>query len=72
MALLEKSFDKKNLPKETYKMQNKDLRFNKLRAEIHINSGRLGAEFTVNTTIPDFNKGANKIHLNWTNSFEEF
>ena len=71
-ALLEKSFDKKNLPKEMYKMQNKDPCFNKLKAEIHINSGRLGIEFTVNKTIPDFNKGAKKIHLDWTNSFEEF
>ena len=33
LAFLEKSFDKKNLPKEAYKMQNKDLRFNKLKAE---------------------------------------
>ena len=53
-------------------MQNKDPRFNKLKAEIHINSGRLRVEFTVNKTIPDSNKGAKKIHLDWTNSFEEF
>ena len=72
LALLEKSFDKKNLPKETYKMQNKDPRLNKLKAEIHIDSGQLGVEFTVDKTIPDFNKGAEKIHLDWTNSFEEF
>ena len=39
LALLEKSFDKKNLPKEAYKMQNKDPRFNKLKAEVHIDSG---------------------------------
>jgi hypothetical protein len=71
-ALLEKSFDKKNLPKQTYKMQNKDPRFNKLKVEIHIDSGRLSVKFTVNKTIPDFNKGAEKIHLDWTNSFEEF
>ncbi len=72
LALLEKSFNKKNLPKEPYKMQNKDPRFDKLKAEIHIDSGRLGIEFTVNKTIPDFNKGAEKIHLDWTTSFEEF
>jgi hypothetical protein len=53
-------------------MQNKDLRFDKLKAEIHIDSGRLGVEFTINKTIPDFNKGAEKIHLEWTNSFKEF
>ena len=43
-----------------------------MKAEVHINSGRLDVEFTVDKTIPDFNKGAEKIHLNWTNSFEEF
>jgi hypothetical protein len=53
-------------------MQNKDPCFNKLKAEIHIDSGRLGVKFTVDKTIPNFNKGAKKIHLNWTNSFEEF
>jgi hypothetical protein len=39
LALLKKSFDKKNLPKELYKMQNKDARVNKLKAEIHIDNG---------------------------------
>jgi hypothetical protein len=72
LFLLEKSFDKKNLPKEAYKMQNKDPRFDKLKAEVHIDSGRLGVEFTIDKTIPDFNKGAKKIHLDWTTSFEEF
>jgi hypothetical protein len=71
-ALLEKSFDEKNLPKELYKMQNKDPRFDKLKAEVHIDSGRLGVEFTVDKTIPDFNKGAEKIHLDWTTFLEEF
>jgi hypothetical protein len=28
--------------------------------------------FTVDKTIPDFNKGAKKIHLDWTHSFLEF
>ena len=53
-------------------MQNKDPRFDKLKAEVHIHSGRLGVKFTVNKTIPDFNMGAEKIHLDWTTSFEEF
>ena len=67
LFLLEKSFNEKNLPKGAYKMQNKDPRFDKLKAEVHIDSGRLGVEFTVDKTIPDFNKGAEKIHLdqNW-------
>jgi hypothetical protein len=72
LALLETSFDEKNLPNELYKMQNKDLRFNELKAEIHIDSGRLGVEFNVDKTIPDSNKGAEKIHPDWTTSFEEF
>jgi hypothetical protein len=72
LALLKKSFDEKNLLKEVYMMQNKDPRFDKLKAEIHMDSGRLGVVFTVNKTIPDFNKGAEKIHLDWTTSFEEF
>ncbi len=53
-------------------MQNKDPRFDKLKAEVHIDSGQLGVEFTVNKTIPDFNKGAEKTHLDWTTSFKEF
>ncbi len=53
-------------------MQNKDPRFKKLETEIHIDSSRLGVEFTVDKTIPDFNKGAEKIHLNWTKSFKKF
>jgi hypothetical protein len=43
-----------------------------LHTEIHIDSGQLGVEFTVNKIIPNFNKGDKKIHLEWTNSFEEF
>jgi hypothetical protein len=72
LFLLEKSFNEKNLPKEAYKMQKKDPRFDKLKTEVHIDSGRLGTKFTVDKTIPDFNKGAEKIHLDWTTSFEEF
>ena len=57
--------------KETYKLQNKDPRY-KLKVEVHIDSGKLGVGFTVDKTIPDFNKGAEKFHLNWAHSFEEF
>ena len=63
LTLLEKPYDEKNLPKETYKMQIKDPCFNKKKAEIHIDSGRLGDKLTVHKTIPNFNKGAKKIHL---------
>ena len=29
-------------------------------------------EFTINKTIPEFNKGAEKCDLNWSDSFVEF
>ena len=45
-----------------------------MKAEIHIGSRKLGVEFTIDKTIPDSNKGAEKIHLrlDWANSFKEF
>ena len=45
---------------------------NKNKAEIHKESGLYGIEFTVNKTIPDFNKGADKIELDYTTAFVEF
>jgi hypothetical protein len=56
---------------ESYKLQSNDSH-NKVKAEVHQDSGKLGIEFTVDKTIPDFNKGATKIHLDWTHSFLEF
>ncbi len=52
-------------------MQNKDTHF-KMKAEIHIDSGKLCVEFTVNKTTPNFNKRSKKIHLDWTNFFKKF
>ena len=42
--------------------------------EVHLNSGsgKLSVEFTIIKTIPNFDKGAKKILLNWTISFKEF
>jgi hypothetical protein len=34
--------------------------------------GKLGAEFTVDKTIPDFKKGVKKINLDFYHSFMEF
>ena len=45
---------------------------NKVKTKVHQDSGKLGIEFMVDKTIPDFNKGAKNIHLNWTHSFLEF
>jgi hypothetical protein len=70
-TLLNKPWNEKNLLKETYKMQNKDTCF-KMKAEIHIDNGKLGVKFIVDKTISNFNNGAKKIHLNWTTSFKEF
>jgi hypothetical protein len=66
-----KLWDEKTSLSETYTLQSNDTR-NKVKAEVHLDSGQLGIEFTVNKTIPDFNKGAKKIHLDWTHSFLEF
>ena len=52
-------------------MQSNDS-FNKVKAEVHQDSGKLGVEFTIDKTIPDFNSGAGKINLDWTHSFTEF
>jgi hypothetical protein len=66
-----KLWDEKTSLSKTYKLQSNDTR-NEVKAEVHQDCGQLGIEFTVNKTIPDFNKGAKKIHLNWTHSFLEF
>jgi hypothetical protein len=64
-------WDEKTPLSETYNLQSNDTR-NKVKAEVHQDSGQLGIEFTVNKTILDSNKGAKKIHLDWTHSFLEF
>jgi hypothetical protein len=46
--------------------------FNKVKAKVHQDSGKLGVEFTIDKTIPDFNSGAGKINLDWTHSFTKF
>jgi hypothetical protein len=66
-----KLWDEKTPLSETYKLQSNDT-CNKVKAEVHQDSGQLGIEVTVDKTIPDFNKGAKKIHLDWIHSFLEF
>ncbi len=56
---------------EVYKLQSNDLR-NKSCIEIHKDNGKCGIEFTINKTIPEFNKGAEKCDLNRSDSFVEF
>ncbi len=48
---------------EVYKLQSSDLH-NKSCVEIHKDNGKYGIEFTINKTIPEFNKGGEKCDLN--------
>jgi hypothetical protein len=56
---------------EVYKLQSNDPQ-NKSCAEIHKDNGKYGIEFTIDKTIPEFNKGAEKCDLKWSDSFVEF
>ncbi len=50
---------------EVYKLQSRDT-CNKSCVEIHKkNNGKYGIKFSINKTIPEFNKGAKKCDLNW-------
>jgi hypothetical protein len=56
---------------EVYKLQSNDS-YTKSWVEIHKDNGKYGVEFTIDETIPEFNKGAEKCKLNWADSFGEF
>ncbi len=56
---------------EVYKLQSNNT-CNKSRVDIHKDNHKYGIEFTIDKTIPEFNKGAEKCDLNWSNSFAEF
>jgi hypothetical protein len=57
---------------EVYKLQSNNT-CNKSRVEIHKDNSKYGIEFTINKkTIPEFNKGAEKCNLNWSDTFAEF
>jgi hypothetical protein len=56
---------------EDYKLQSSDL-CNKSCIKNHKDNGKYGIEFTINKMIPEFNKGAEKCDLNWSDSFVEF
>ncbi len=56
---------------EVYKLQSSNLH-NKSWVKIHKDNGKYGIKFTINKTIPEFNKGAQKCDLNWSDSFAEF
>jgi hypothetical protein len=69
--ILEKTWDKKTRLPETYKLQSSDSQ-HKIKAEVHQNSGKLGVEFTIDKAIPEFEKGAKKVNLDYAHSFVEF
>jgi hypothetical protein len=56
---------------EVYKLQSNNPR-NKSHIEIHKDNGKYGIEFTIDKTIPEFNNGAEKCDLNWSDAFVEF
>jgi hypothetical protein len=56
---------------EVYKLQSNDPQ-NKIRSKIHKDNGKYGIKFTIDKTIPEFTKGAEKCGLNSSDSFVEF
>ncbi len=69
--VLEKIWEEKTRLPETYKLQSSDSQ-NKVKAEVHQDSGKLGVEFTINETIPEIEKGAENVNLDYAHSFVEF
>jgi len=68
---LQKTWNEKTILPEVYQLMSPNPR-NKNKAEIHKDSGLYGIEFTVDKTIPDFKKGADKVELDYANAFIEF
>ena len=67
----EKKRDNNNTLSEVYKLQSNNPQ-NKSRVEIHKDNDGYSIEFTVDKTISEFNKVAEKCVLTWVNSFTEF
>jgi len=68
---LQKTWNEKTILPEVYKLMSPNPR-SKNKAEIHKDSGLYGIEFIVDKTIPDFNKGADKVQLDYARAFIEF
>jgi hypothetical protein len=67
----QKTWNEKTILPEVYKLTSPNPN-NKNKVEIHKDSGLYGVEFTVDKTIPDFNKGADKVELDYASAFIEF
>ena len=68
---LQKMWNEKSILPEVYKLTSPNPH-NKNKAGIYKDSGRYGIEFTVNKTIPNFNKGADRVELDYATAFVEF
>ncbi len=71
MSVIEQISHEKTILPEVYKLTSPNSR-NKNKVKIHKDSGLYGIEFTVDKTMPDFNKGADKFKLNYASAFIEF
>jgi hypothetical protein len=67
----QKTWNEKTILPEVYKLTSPNPN-NKNKVEIHKDSGLYGIEFTVDMTISEFNKGADKVELGYASSLIEF
>ena len=67
----QKTWSEKTPLGDVYKLQSNSPA-NKQKAEIHKDSGLLGIEFTIDKTINDFIRGAEKVDKGYVDSFREF
>ena len=68
---LQKTWNEKTILPEVYKLTSPNP-CNKNKAEIHKDSGLYGIKFTVDKTIPEFNKVADKVELDYATAFFKF
>ncbi len=68
---LQKTWNEETILPEVYKLTSPNP-CNKNKAKIHKDSGLSGIEFTIDKTIPDFKKGADKVKLDYANAFIKF
>ena len=67
----QKSWTEKTPLGDVYKLQSNSTR-NKQKAEIHKDSGQFSIKFMLHKTINDFVRGAEKVDLDYKESFQEF
>jgi hypothetical protein len=64
-----RTWDIKTVFPTTYKLQSNNFS-NKQKVEIFKDDGRFGTEFLLDKTISDFLRGADKVNLDYIQSFE--